>query len=153
MESALPTVTNIIKPAQQKKIQEDGNYKKRVLTDAAYVVNDLLHDEINKESTSLDMGKDSTLLNIDTFLQNVNPLLYQFIVAATKSVHQRQSVAPSICSDRMSVNKHIKKMRQYFILCQLLYCTNPKHPIPIHNILADVVYTSMWGITSAIENT
>ena len=85
------------------------------------------------------MGNDSTLLNIDTFVQNVNPLLYQFIVTATKSVRQRQSVAPSICSDRMSVNKHIKKMRQYFILCQLLYCTNPKHPIPIHNILADVV--------------
>ena len=76
MESALPTVTNLIKPARQKKIQEDGNYKKRVLTDAAYVVIDLLHDEINRQSTSLDMGKYSTLLNIDTFLQNVNPLLY-----------------------------------------------------------------------------
>ena len=138
-ESSLPTVTDFIKPARPKEIREDGNYKKRVLADAAYLVNDLLHDEINKCSTSLETGEDSILLHIDTFLQNVNPLLYQFIVTATKSIRQHQSVAPSICKDSMSVNKHVKKMRHYFILCQLLYCTNPKHPIPIHNILADVV--------------
>ena len=36
-------------------------------------------------------------------------------------------------------NRHVKKVRQYFILCQLLYCTNPKQPTPIHNLLADVV--------------
>ena len=83
-ESSLPTVTDFIKPARPKEIREDGNYKKRVLTDAVYLVNDLLHDEINKSSTSLEMGEDSILLNIDTFLQNVNPLLYQFIVTATK---------------------------------------------------------------------
>jgi len=36
-------------------------------------------------------------------------------------------------------SRHVRKVRQYFILCQLPYCANPKQPPPLHHILADVM--------------
>ena len=36
-------------------------------------------------------------------------------------------------------SSHVKKVRQYFIICLLLHCTNPKQVLPTQNLLADVV--------------
>ena len=70
------------------------------------------------------------LLNIDDYLGGVNPLLLQFIQGATKAVQNKEYD---------TISKHVKRIRQLFILCQLLYCTNPKQVTPLHNMLADVV--------------
>ena len=36
---------------------------------------------------------------------------------------------------------HVKKVRRYFILCQILYCANQKCNIPLHTLLADTIET------------
>ena len=108
-----------------------------MLTEAGHIINDLLHEKIRRQSEKKVKQADPTFLDIDSYLQDVKPLLIQFITSATQTLRQRQNKKQGQCSD--SVNNHVKKVRQYFILCQLLYCTNPQQPIPIHNILADVV--------------
>ena len=58
-----------------------------------------------------------------------------FLTSATRTVRE-QHTSTANASEKTG---HVKKICQYFILCQLLYCTNPKQPTPIHNLLADVV--------------
>ena len=76
-------------------------------------------------------------LNIDNYLHSLNPML---ITRATQSVCDRHHGMQGLpVQDKDGVNNHIKKVAQYFLLCQLLYCTTPQQPNYIHNILADVV--------------
>ena len=35
-------------------------------------------------------------------------------------------------------NEHIKKIRLFFILSQLMFCTNPKKPTQFHDVIADI---------------
>ena len=92
-------------------------------------INELLYNEIITQSTFC-----TNQFYIDEYLQSINPLLSQFIQSATKA-HERYEHDLG----NNAVSKHVKKVRQYFILCQLLYCTNPMKVPPIHNMLADIV--------------
>ena len=92
-------------------------------------INELLHNEIITQSTFC-----TNQFYIDEYLQSINPLLSQFIQSATKAHEQYEHDLGN-----NAVSKHVKKVRQYFILCQLLYCTNPMKVPPIHNMLADIV--------------
>lgn len=66
----------------------------------------------------------------------MNPLLVEFINSATSTI--REWHQPSLSCDTNTA-RYVKKVHQYFILCLLLYCTNPKKPTPLHNLLANVV--------------
>lgn len=59
-----------------------------VLTEASYVLNDIIHNEIKKASTLDD--ENPLWMNIDQYLENVDPLiLLDFIASATSTVcHQ-----------------------------------------------------------------
>ena len=108
----------------------DSTYKQRDLSEAGYIVNDLLQEEIRRQSSpeKENLHTDPSFLNIDSYLQDINPLLVHFITSVTQTVRER------LCSSLGSgQNRHVKKVRQYFILCQLLYCTNPKQPTPIQS--------------------
>lgn len=85
--------------------------KAMILTEASYVLNDIIHNEIKKASTLDD--ENPLWMNIDQYLENVDPLiLLDFIASATSTVrHQTHNHL-----------SHVKKVRQYFIIC-LLYFT------------------------------
>ena len=110
--------------------QKDETHKQRVLNEAGHILNDLIHDEI-KRSINAEETEDPSTLNIPKYLEGVSPLLMEFIITATTTVRERQRSS--------DISKHVKMLRQYFILCLLLYCTNPKQPTHLHNLLADVV--------------
>ena len=70
------------------------------------------------------------LLNINDELNNINPLLLEFLNSITNSICER---------DITNVTEHIKKIRLYFIFSQLKFCTNPKRPTLIHDLIADMI--------------
>jgi len=74
--------------------------------------------------------------NIDKQLRNVNVLLLEFMTSITATVHERQHFS---LGKETNVSKHVKKVRNYFALCLLQYCTIPKQPTPFHNLMADMV--------------
>ena len=107
---------------------------KIVLHEAGYVVNDLIHNEIEKQSLNK-KSDDLSVFNIDTQLQSVNPLLLEFMTSITASVRKRKHNS----TKESDHNKHMRKIRIYFALCLLQYCTNPSQPIPFHILISDVV--------------
>ena len=73
---------------------------------------------------------DLTSLDINEQLDNINPLLFQFLTAITNSAREREIT---------NTNEHIKKIRLFSILSQLMFCTNPKKPTLFHDLIADTV--------------
>lgn len=69
----------------------DSTYKQRVLSEAGYIVNDLLQEEIRRQSSpeKENLHTDPSFLNIDSYLQDINPLLVHFITSATQTVRER----------------------------------------------------------------
>jgi len=62
-----------------------------VLHNAAYVVNDLIHEEISRQSTT--KKHHSISLDIDNELENINPLLLEFVNSMTATVRERKHPA------------------------------------------------------------
>ena len=92
------------------------------LKEASIIVNNLLHEEIKKSSHS-QPSPSCALLNVNEELNNINPLLLQFLTSITTTVRDR------------GYRTHLKSS----FLNQLKFCTNPKKPTPIHDLIADVV--------------
>ena len=67
---------------------DDSTYKQRVLSEAGYIVNDLLQEEIRRQSSSEkeNLHTDPPFLNTDVYLQDINPLLVHFITSATQTL-------------------------------------------------------------------
>ena len=107
--------------------------KVTVLHDAAYLVNDLIHEEIDRQST---VKSSPISFDIDSEFIQINPLLLKFINSITATVRERK---PPVLGKPIDSNKHLKKERIYNILGLLQFCTNPYRPLPIHDLIADVV--------------
>ena len=121
-----------VSPHTSPAVNTDELHQHRVLREASSILNGLLHAEISNHT-----HLDPRTFNIDQCLKAVDPLLTEFIVLATRTV--REQYRPSLATKEETTASHAKKVRQYFILCLLLYCTNPKQTLPIHNLLADTV--------------
>ena len=101
--------------------------EEQVLTYAGSIVNDIIHKEIKKTADGWQL--DPTVFSVDDYMQNINPLLVQFLFDATSTVRERQ---------HCNKNEHAKQVRIFFIICLLQFCTNTK-PTLIHHLLSDVV--------------
>ena len=119
---------------EQKDVATDA-YKEKVLNEAGDIVNNLIHAEISPSHSDLLMASPSQF-NIEQTIQNTNPLLWKFLVSATRTARERHSSAMSCDS---GTTMHKKRIRQFYILCQLMYCTNLRKPTPLHTLLADVI--------------
>ena len=107
-------------------IQQQQPDAERTLTEASNIINKLIHDEI-KRVFQTQTSSGFTSLNINEQFNNINPILLQFLSAITKSVREMSET-----------NEHIKKIRLFFILSQLMFCTNPKKPTQFHDVIADI---------------
>ena len=103
------------------------------LSGSARVFNDLLHKEIDRVSTA-STTKNPVNFSIDEFLMDVNPQMIKFLQVATQSTRQKVLTSETFA--------HTRKIRIFFILSCILFCTNPKQVTPLHNILADIVKTN-----------
>ena len=110
------------------------NSRARILGEAGDIVNDLIHDEIAKQSSEqIYVHEDPNEMNIDHTISAINPDLWTFLESATRTIRERKS-----CSMDLR-NAHTKKLRRFFGLCTLMYCTNSQKPSMLHVILADIV--------------
>ena len=54
----------------------------------AHIVNDLIHEEIDRQSTT--RRNDPISFDVDGELENINPLLLDFVNSITATVHERK---------------------------------------------------------------
>ena len=112
----------------------DSKSKANVLREAGDIVNDLIHAEITKRSSDqIYVQKDPHEVNIDEQISMVDPQLWTFLESATRTNRERNS------SSNEERNANAKKLRRFYILCILMYCTNSQKPTMFHVFLADVV--------------
>ena len=106
----------------------------QVLEEAGHIINDLIHKEIEKVSDQK-LSDDPSLFNIERTISSINQELWRFLQVATSTVRHRTT--------KKFANDHKRRIRQFYILCLLMYCTNSKKPTPIHTLLTDAV--EMYG--------
>ena len=82
-------------------------------------------------------------IDINELISNTDPILWNFITIMTRNVSENRGKS----ADTQS---HIKKVRLYFIICMLMYCTDDRCNFPMHNLLTDVVET-LGGSTTLIR--
>ena len=115
-------------PEKQRNHEKHINCEK-TLKEASIIVNNLIHEEIKKIS-QLRPTIDCNQLKINEYLTNIDPLLLDFLTSITNTIRER---------DISNTTENIKNTCLYFILCQLMFCTNPKNPTPIHDVIADII--------------
>jgi hypothetical protein len=77
-------------------------------------------------------------LNINRLLSEMDPKLWAFVISITRSVSERKGCT-SKASDQATPTHHVKKVRRLFCLCALLFCTDDRCYIPLHNLITDIV--------------
>ena len=100
-----------------------------ILREAANIVNNLIHAEIGKNNIdNVYSQANPEEINIDAYIQTIDEDLWKFVELAT--------ISSSTGSNERNVN--VKKLRRYFSVCILMYCTNLK-PTKLHVYLADII--------------
>ena len=98
--------------------------KSSTLHEASYIVNDLIHEENEKQSAARNDPSCPYSLSfcIDTRLQQTNLQLLIFLNLITATVREQKHLTSGKDSD---TSKHVKRVRIYYILCLLQFSTNP----------------------------
>ena len=105
-----------------------------LLDDAGKLVNTLMHKEIERASQAFTSNKfNPSSFKLKESVEAINPMLWNFLCTITKSVREYSGKA-------VPPNKQIMR---YFVLCQLMHCTNQQFLSPLHYILADTI--EMYG--------
>ena len=111
----------------------------------------LNHKLHNLASTLIENDKrepfDYQTLDIDKQMEMVDPALTQHILTLTKSYNEKRQ---QYTADDHSLSAHTKKVRRFYCLCVLLFCTNSRCCMPMHLLLTDVLYTTKIFFRAAI---
>ena len=73
--------------------------------------------------------------SIDSLMNKTNAILHTFLEAATRA--KREQASKTNFKTRPEVHK--KRLRQFFIKCLLMHCTNSCTPTPFHVLLSDTI--------------
>ena len=104
---------------------------------ATEVLNDLNSDLLDQCHQYL--GRDGTFveeygeLDIEKEIEKMNPTLWNAISKITRSPSERdgRQIAPS--------ELYKKRLRQYFMLCTMMFCADNRCCMPMHILIADLV--------------
>ena len=75
-------------------------------------------------------------LDIDKQIKLVDPALMQHIQTLTKSYNEKRQQGTA---DERSQSAHTKKVRRFYCLRVLLFCTNARCCMPVHLLLTDTI--------------
>ena len=100
-----------------------------VVQEAGYVINGKIHEQIKKNEDLTDL----TSFSLEDSINNIDPLLWEFVCLCTRSV--RESTGRTHGDDY----EYIKNVRRYFIICMIMFTTNPLCDTALHNLVADTV--------------
>ena len=78
------------------------------------------------------------MLNIDKFIEEADPQLWNTICLLTRSVSERRGTSKATL-DETSIAFQTKKTRRFFLLCALLFCTDDCCSLPLHTLVTDMV--------------
>lgn len=84
-------------------------------------------------------------LDIDSIIADLDP---DAICSITKSVSERRHT--SKVSDNTTRAENVKKVRRLYCLCALMFCTEDRCYLPLHNLITDVV-DSLGGSTQLVK--
>ena len=87
-------------------------------------------------------------LDIDTIISEMDPNLWSAICSLSQSVSERRCT--SKVSDNTTRAQHIKKVRRFYCLCVLMFCTDDRCYLPLHNLVTDIV-ESLGGSTLLVK--
>ena len=82
-------------------------------------LNGLVHDQIE---TYMAAPIDYDELNLNELISNINPSLWKAICSLTKSKSEIRGT--SKVTDSNSAVYHVKRVRRYFLLCMIFFCTD-----------------------------
>ena len=97
-----------------------------------------IHDEIVAQCKKFIEKKtwyDETYctINIEEEIKAINPMLWHVISQLTRTAMDRK------LKDQDSLCNSKKKLRQFFILCSILFCVDDRCSLPLHVLLADLI--------------
>ena len=72
-------------------------------------------------------------LDISTIVSQINLTLWNAICTITQSVSEHQG------KGKMTEASHVKTVRRFFCFCALMFCTNDRCSMPLHNLITDMV--------------
>ena len=87
-------------------------------------------------------------LDIDKLVAEMNQTLWKSICILIQSESERRGTSKA--TDPSTAAYHIKKIRRFFLLCNVLFCTDDRCSFPLHTLVTDVV-ESQGGSTLLIK--
>lgn len=100
-----------------------------LLHEAGVILNDALLQETRKHR---DRALDLTSFNLDDCIEEINPLIWDFVCLCTRSYREKTSRTHD-------ENSHTKKVRNFAIICMLMFATNSSCDTIMHHLVADTV--------------
>lgn len=118
-------------PMEQESVTQHTH--KRVMVE----LNELVHNEVRRivDKTSKTPVQNDQL-DIDSLIQEADPQLWEAICILTRTVSEKKGTTKR--SDT-SVAYQTKKLRRFFLLCMILFCSDDRCSVPLHILLTDVV--------------
>ncbi len=109
---------------------QDGSSRK-VLDE----LNDDVHSEIRRQLAKISQTPfEHDQLDIDASIEEADPQLWEAICLLTRSVSERKQ-----SELRYEPASQSKKLRRFFLLCSLLFCSDDRCSLPLHTLVTDVV--------------
>ena len=110
-------------------------------------MNNRLHVEakqvIQKDNTS---QIDLTTFNVERFMSSIDPSILKMVVLLTRSCRSSRKPINTLISEL----PHTKKLRCFYCVCVMLFCTNNQCSMLAHILLTDIV-DSHGGTTELIR--
>ncbi|SMN12415.1 hypothetical protein SPBRAN_865 [uncultured Candidatus Thioglobus sp.] len=103
--------------------------QKNVLREAGDIINDIVHDTIRDQKQK---KIDLTTFDLRECIGSTSEVLWDFISSCTRSVRERTGRP-------YSSDNHIRNVRRFFIISQLLFSTNPSCATTLHHLVADTI--------------
>ena len=83
-----------------------------------------ISDLIKKDALSV---HDITTIDIDQCIESIDPELWEAVCLITKPIKEETKPNPT------------RRIRRFYCLCALLFCTNSSCSFPIHTLLTDII--------------
>ena len=113
-----------------EQAQNDNTFPEQ-MRQVCTILNDKIHTCIQKliESDATEPF-DVSELDIDKFITEMDPDIWGAVCQLTQ---------PKYTRNQPTEMTHTRKIRRFFCMCALFFCTNSQCSFPIHTVLADAV--------------
>ena len=103
-------------------------------------INTHIHQQIRKYlAADVSIPFEFDQLNIDQLVAEIDPKLWEFVCMITRPMSACKGYTYSSGEKNSLLNTRVKKVRRFFCLCVLLFCTDDRCHLPLHALITDAV--------------